>query len=81
MRTSNNHVLIRWRSKIQWMEFSEPTATGGFLRVLLLGDKFHERVFPGSKSQLSQRALVGGDHHFNFIGTEGAGSKSIGIWR
>jgi site-specific recombinase XerD len=32
-RTSNNHVLIRRRSKIQWMEFSEPT-TAGFARMV-----------------------------------------------
>ena len=41
----------------------------------LLGDKFRERVFSVSKSQISQRALVGADHHFNFIGTEGARSN------
>ena len=34
-----------------------------------------ERVFPVSKSQISQRALVSGGHHSNFIGTEGARSN------
>ena len=43
--------------------------------TIRLCDKFRERVFPVSKSQISQRAFVSGGHRFNFIGAESTNSN------